>query len=316
MKYETPLGNDISLIDTGLMGDEVVACYLLKSGDKLAIIETGNYQTADRILEVLNTNGLKPEQVTHIIVTHVHLDHAGGASHLIAKLPNAQLVVHPSGAKHMINPDNLINASTQVYGEKRFKQMYGDIAHIPSDRVIIAEDGDKISVGNRLLEFHHTPGHAYHHFCIWDELDQSWFTGDTFGLCYMPLKTSPKPLVVPTTTPTQFDPEALKSSVSMLLRKLPKRVHLTHYGPLDILDHEEMKLWLHKQIDDYVAITLRHASDCADHHELAGYLLNYYQDLVTEHHIEIDADKLRQCLSMDMELNAQGLYYWFNKHHS
>ena len=227
MKYETPLGNDISLIDTGLMGEAVVSCYLLKSADELAIIETGNYQTADRILEVLKANDLKPEQVTYIIVTHVHLDHAGGASHLIAKLPNAQLVVHPSGAKHMINPDNLVNAAIQVYGEERFKQMYGDIAHIPSDRVKIAEDGDKISFGQRVLAFHHTPGHAYHHFCIWDELDQSWFTGDTFGLCYLPLKTSPKSLVIPTTTPTQFNPEALKSSVSMLLSRLPKRVHLT-----------------------------------------------------------------------------------------
>ncbi len=310
------LGNGISVIDTGLMADDMVACYLVQDGDGVAIIETGNYQTCDRILSILKQKNISPDQVNYIIVTHIHLDHAGGASHLMNACPNAVLVVHPSGAKHMINPEKLITASTQVYGEQRFAAMYGTIEPIASERVRTMNDGETIALGSRTLLFEYTPGHAYHHFCIWDETDKSWFTGDTFGLCYKPMKLSPQPLLIPTTTPTQFDPEALKQSISKLLARNPRRMLLTHHGALAIEDRHRIEDWLHKQIDDFVELTRREMPNCENHHMLADRLLDYYYDLTEQEGLDVSRQQVRSVLAMDLELNAQGLWYWYNKHHS
>ena len=316
MTIHEDLGNGISVIDTGLVADDVVACYLIKENDQAAIIETGNYLTCERILQTLSDKNLTPDQVQYVIVTHIHLDHAGGASHLMAACPNATLVVHPSGAKHMINPEKLIAASTQVYGEARFAEMYGTITPINSQRVRTMEDGEILPFGQRNLEFMYTPGHAYHHFCIWDDVDQSWFTGDTFGLCYKPLKLTPKPLLIPTTTPTQFDPEALKASISKLLARSPKRMLLTHHGELPASDRHGLESWLHNQIDDYVDLTIKQAPSCSDHHGLADILMSYYEELIATEALDISLEEARSVLRMDLELNAQGLWYWYQKYHA
>ena len=316
MTIHEDLGNGISVIDTGLVAEDVVACYLIKENDQAAIIETGNYLTCERILQTLSDKNLTPDQVQYVIVTHIHLDHAGGASHLMAACPDATLVVHPSGAKHMINPEKLIAASTQVYGEKRFTEMYGTITQIDSQRVRTMEDGEILPFGQRNLEFMYTPGHAYHHFCIWDDVDQSWFTGDTFGLCYKPLKLTPQPLLIPTTTPTQFDPEALKTSISKLLARSPRRMLLTHHGELSASDRHGLESWLHNQIDDYVDITINQAPSCSNHHDLADILMSYYEGLIATEALDISLEEARSVLRMDLELNAQGLWYWYQKYHA
>ena len=114
--------------------------------------------------------------------THVHLDHAGGAGTLMQALPSAKLVMHPRGAQHMINPSKLIAGATAVYGAAAVQKMYGDMVAVPESRVIVAEDGFKLDLNGRELEFIHTPGHANHHYSIWDSLSRGFFTGDTFGL--------------------------------------------------------------------------------------------------------------------------------------
>jgi glyoxylase-like metal-dependent hydrolase (beta-lactamase superfamily II) len=310
------LGSDITLIDTGMMGDEIVACYMIASGDQVAIIETGNFKTAQRILSVLADKGISPEQVRYVIVTHIHLDHAGGASTLIKDLPNAELLVHPSGYKHMVNPEQLIAGATQVYGEARFREMYGDIEAIPEDKVRAIENGETVMLGQRPLLFEDTPGHAYHHFCIWDEQDRCWFTGDTFGICYNGMKTSPTALLIPTTTPTQFNPDAMKASMSKLLSRIPKRMMLTHYGSLAIENHQAVEAFLHQQVDDIVALTLSKTGDDQDHQPLASRLMDYYRELVQNKNIKIPESELKTLLKMDLGLNAQGLFYWYKKYHA
>lgn len=309
------LGNGITVIDTGLMADDVVACYLLESGNEAAIVETGNYQTCDRIMAVLADKNIAPAQVKYVIVTHIHLDHAGGASHLMNALPNAQLLVHPSGLKHMVNPEKLVAASTQVYGAERFQAMYGTITAIAENRVKPVEDEATFTVGERSLLFKHTPGHAYHHFCIYDEVHSAWFTGDTFGLCYNPMKCADDmPFVIPTTTPTQFDPEALKASIRMLLANEPKFMLLTHHGQIRIDDHARMADWLIRQVDDFCNITKASAPECNNHHQLAERLMDYYLALIDERSVAISPELARKILGMDLELNAQGLWYWYQKH--
>ena len=309
------LGDGITVIDTGLMADDVVACYLLESEAEAAIIETGNYETCDRILATLAEKSIAVDAVKYVIVTHIHLDHAGGASHLMNALPNAQLLVHPSGLKHMVNPEKLVAASTQVYGEERFKSMYGTITPIAEDRVVAIEDNAKVKLGSKELLFRHTPGHAYHHFCIYDSEHSAWFTGDTFGLCYKPMKCADDlPFVIPTTTPTQFDPDALKASIHLLLSNRPKYMLLTHHGQIRIDDHEAIEQWLVRQIDDFCEITKVSAPSFDNHHQLAERLMDYYLDLIQERQIALAPEQAKKILAMDLELNAQGLWYWHQKH--
>src|SRR5262249_7769502 len=153
-----------------------------------------------------------------VLLTHVHLDHAGGAGLLLQSLPNARAVIHPRGARHLIDPAKLIAGSIEVYGEQKFRELYGDIVPISQERVWIAEDGLRVTLGgSRELELIHTPGHALHHYCIVDRAAQAIFSGDTFGVSYREFDTARGEFIFPTTTPVHFDPVALHGSVDRLM---------------------------------------------------------------------------------------------------
>src|SRR3990172_4706978 len=220
----------IVAMDSGMFRREMVACYLLETPDQLALIEVGSNNTASRILSVLDRRGWRPEQVSHLIVTHVHLDHAGGAGSLMQVLPNATLVVHPHGARHLVDPSRLEAGARAVYGDTTFEATYGKLVPVPQQRVRVMEDGEALSVGQRQLLFLDTPGHARHHFCVWDQQTRGWFTGDTFGISYRDLDTASGPFIFPTTTPIQFHPQALISSVNRLMDMAPEFMYLTHFG--------------------------------------------------------------------------------------
>ncbi|MCP4414755.1 MAG: MBL fold metallo-hydrolase, partial [Gammaproteobacteria bacterium] len=234
MKMYQQLPDEITLVDTGLFKDGTVACYLLESDGEVAIIETGNYQTTQRLLDLLEQKNIHREKVRYVIPTHVHLDHAGGSGSLIENLPNSMLVIHPRGARHMIDPSKLIAGAQAVYGEEKFREYYGDIKGIAEERMVIAEDNDQLTFGNRTLLFKDTPGHANHHFCVWDEQSAGWFTGDTFGIAYAQFSKRNIPLLFPTTTPVQFNPAQLIDSVKMMMSYQPKQMYLTHFGAIDV----------------------------------------------------------------------------------
>ena len=217
-------------VDSGMLRREFVACYLLEAGHRLALIEVGCNASVPRILTVVRRRGWRLEDVSHVIVTHVHLDHAGGAGRLMDALPNATLVVHPRGARHMVDPERLEAGTRAVYGDAEFEATYGRLVPVPRQRVREMEDNDTLAVGNRELLFVDTPGHAKHHFCVWDRQTQSWFTGDTFGISYRDLDTDKGAFIFPTTTPVQFEPEALISSVERLMEYAPEYMYLTHFG--------------------------------------------------------------------------------------
>ena len=174
--------------------------------------------------------GLARERVRYVIPTHVHLDHAGGAGLLMRALPNAKLVVHPRGARHLIDPGKLIAGASAVYGADAVQRMYGEIAPVPEARVIVADDGLRLPDGDGALEFIDSPGHARHHFCVWDAASRGFFTGDSFGLSYREFDTAAGPFVMPTTTPVQFEPEAWRQTLARLLAYAPQWMYLTHYG--------------------------------------------------------------------------------------
>ncbi|MCP3673659.1 MAG: MBL fold metallo-hydrolase [Gammaproteobacteria bacterium] len=301
----------ITVIDTGLMGSEVAACYLLESDGESAIIETGNYATAERVLNLLEQRQLSKEKVRFIIPTHVHLDHSGGASSLIDALPNAQLVIHPRGARHMIDPTKLIAGATAVYGEAKFHELYGNISPIDEDRLIIAEDCDTLTFGNRRLLFRNTPGHASHHFCIWDELSSGWFSGDTFGISYRQFLNENGSYLFPTTTPVQFDPEALITSIKLMMNYQPKKMYLTHFGAIDIKPSTATKLCI--QIDDYVAMIDSQEESNITHKSIHSLLSDYTYQKMLEHGLAMSVEKFEKLMAMDLNLNTQGLIVWHER---
>lgn len=305
------IGHGITRIDTGLIRPGMAACYVMQHQDEVAIIETGTLHTVPTLLNFLDRNGIGYEQVRYVIPTHVHLDHAGGVGGLMQKLPNATLVVHPRGARHMISPEKLKAGSLAVYGEAAFARMYGDIIPVDEHRVMAAKDNTQVDLGGRTLNFLDTPGHAWHHFCVHDPLSCGIFTGDTFGIAYPELGTAASPFIMPTTTPVQFEPDELKVSIQRLMSLTPERMYLTHYGM--VTSPDKLAGPLLEQIDDYVNIATQYRDSTDQETEIAEALTQYTLQRLRAHHGELDETAALKILTMDMRLNAQGLVVWLSR---
>ncbi len=299
------LGHGISCIDTNYIRPDLACFYLLRAGDEFAVIETGTSHCAVTLLQVLDAMGVSVEQVRYVIPTHVHLDHAGGAGAMMAFLPEAALLLHPRGARHMADPARLVASSIEVYGEQRFHQLYGEIVPVDNGRIREMEDRSSVSLGDRRLEFRHTRGHANHHFCVWDEASQGWFSGDMFGISYPWFRFPGGDFVLPTTTPTQFDPGAFQNSLELLASYSPERMYLTHSGALDYSE-DKLEL-LAGQVAHYAEIA---ANSAADLPGLETALTDYTLGLLQEFDTGLEETQLRELLAFDMDLNAQGLAIW------
>ena len=226
------IAKGIDVVDSGYYSKDFAAIYLLRQNNKVAIIETGSNFSVPVVENVLIQKGLGFSDVSYIIPTHVHLDHAGGAGELMKQCLNAKLVVHPRGARHLIDPSKLIAGAVAVYGEEKFKEYYGEIVPIDANRVIEAGDNFILDFDGRELRFIDTPGHARHHFCIWDKATKSMFTGDTFGISYRDLDCKGIVYILQSTSPVQFDPESLIESINRIMEFKPERVCLTHFSAI------------------------------------------------------------------------------------
>lgn len=299
----------IVTIDTGFQRPVFDAAYLIVENGRGAFIDCGTQHSIPAMLAALAAHGLQPGDVDWLILTHVHLDHAGGAGALMRVLPNARLAVHPRGAPHMIDPEKLVAGATAVYGEEEIARSYGEIVPVPAARVRVVEDGETIDHAGRPLLCIDTPGHARHHMCVWDERSRSWFTGDTFGLSYREFDNADgAPMVIPTTSPVQFEPEPLKHSIRTMLARGPDAMYLTHFGRVD--EVERLAADLVDQIDAMVA--LAHAADTKpDPHDwLVTALAGLYISRAKAHGSALSPDEARSLLAIDIELNAQGLEVW------
>ncbi|GAX88584.1 MBL fold metallo-hydrolase [Effusibacillus lacus] len=226
-----PLGHGITIIDLMELGVQGrTGCYVVNA-EKIAIVETGSSYGAPHILSGLKRLGIRPEQVEYIIVTHIHLDHSGGVGYILPHFPNATVVVHPRGAKHLIDPSRLISGARAVYGDA-LEQAFGQILPVPEDRVLIRDEGDTLDLGGgRILTFYDTPGHARHHFSIYDPVSEGIFTGDTVGIRYVKQFTGYdfEP-IYPSTSPSEFDRAATFESLAKLETLNPKRIYHSHFG--------------------------------------------------------------------------------------
>lgn len=307
------LDHNIFLLDAGYVRPAMAAVYLLVQEQQLSVIETGTAHTVPGILAAIQQLGLSVNNVAYIIPTHVHLDHAGGAGLLMQQCPKAQLVIHPRGARHMIDPEKLIKGAQAVYGKTKFHALYGDLVPVDPDRIITAPDHHKLDLHGRHLTFIDTPGHARHHFCVHDSLSRGIFTGDTTGLRYRELDTRAGPFLFATTTPVQFEPDALLTSIDRLLSLQPAFFYLTHYGRIE--PTEAVIKQLKTSIYAFTKIALEEKEPVENRQaRLEQRLMQYLLDLLLKMECFASQDTCRKLLTIDVKLNAQGLDVWLNRH--
>ena len=304
-----PLG--IRVVDTGFHRPLFDAAYLIVERGRAAFVDAGTNHSVPRLLAALAAEGLDVDAVDFVIPTHVHLDHAGGVGLLMQHLPAARLVVHPRGARHLARPGHLIRSATAVYGAEEIARSYGSLVPVDAGRMVTTNDGMILELAGRPLRFLHTPGHAMHHHCIWDAASRGFFTGDTFGLSYRDFDTAAGPWIMPTTTPVQFQPEALRRSIERMVDFDPTWIYLTHYGRIG--DVPRLAALLLAQLDEMVACARATASGPDRHRALMHGLEAIHLKSLRKHGVTLSDERIRELLALDLELNAQGIAIWLDR---
>ncbi len=307
------LPEQITCIDTDYQRPGLAACYLVESEGEAAFIDTGTSHTVPLLMAVLAEKGIAPEQVKYVIPTHVHLDHAGGTGALMQRLPQASMVIHPFGARHMIDPSKLTAGATAVYGEEAFRASFGELVPVDESRAIEAPDGFRLRLGSRELLCLDTPGHARHHICIHDDQSRGIFTGDTFGLSYREFDTDQGPFILATSTPIQFDPQAWHETLDRLMALAPEVIYLTHYCA--VREPARLVTALRRSLDRFTEIAL--AADApagqARLEQMRGALREWLQQSLAEHGCRQSPAEIDRLMEMDLDLDAQGLEVWLQK---
>ena len=309
------LGPGLYRIDTAFQRDDFDAAYLVVDEGRAAFIDTGTNHAVPRLLGALAHLGLAPEAVDWVIPTHVHLDHAGGVGLLMQSLPQARLLAHPRGLRHLVDPRALWAGALAVYGEEEMQRSYGQLQAVPAERAVASEDGQGVHVGGRELLLIDTPGHARHHHCLFDARSGCWFTGDTFGLSYREFDVDGRPWVFPTSTPVQFEPDALKQSMQRMVDARPQGMLLTHFGRIGQSEGEVRALHeaLLALLDETVALSLALRGAEERHEALKAALSGLYLDSLAAHGCTLPRERQLALLAMDIELNAQGIGVWLDK---
>lgn len=301
----------ISSIDAQFHRPKRAAIHLIVEKGAAALVDTGTSFSIPGVIEALKQKNIAIEDVAYIILTHIHLDHAGGASECMRLFPNAKLVVHPRGASHMANPERLVAGAIGVYGEAEFRRVYGEIYPIEASRIIEAPDESRIDLNGRSFLFLDTPGHARHHNCIYDERSQSFFTGDTFGVSYRELDVNGLEFVFPTTSPVQFDPVAAHASIDRIMTFQPRHAYLTHYSKIaNLARHAES---MHDLIDAHVEIAQAAKNDVSNRqYVISEALSNLLLQRLAEHGCRLPRPELDELLRSDIRLNTLGLIHWLD----
>lgn len=300
-------GDGIRAIDTMMGGlTSVTAGYLIQA-PRPALIECGPALSIDHVIDGLRAVGMDPEDLAYMIVTHIHLDHAGGAGDVAAAFPNATVVVSEVGARHMHDPERLNASARQVYGEL-YDRIYGDCTPIAEDRLLGVADGDTIDLGGgRELELLYTPGHAKHHVAVADSDTGAIFVGDSVGV-RMPGMT----VLRPATPPPDFHLEAALASIDRMAQRDPSRIYLAHYGPVDPPDEaldtavDRLQAWAD------TAETAYRESDELDH--VAETLAARFSQEIPEETLVADPDLSgRVDLLSGYRSNAAGFLRYFKR---
>ncbi|GGN55524.1 MBL fold metallo-hydrolase [Oceanobacillus indicireducens] len=312
MKEKQPIQLDerISLIDGFDMDiPSRTGTYVIQE-EELTLIEVGPSPSVKYIKRGLESLSRSLAEVRYIIVTHVHLDHAGGAGFLLQQCPNATLIVHPRGGRHLIDPTKLAAGARAIYGES-FSEIYDPIVPVPADRVVEKSEGDTLDIGpNCTLEFWDTPGHAKHHFSIFDPVSNGMFTGDTAGVRYELLLQDGVELYLPTTSPNHFNPNDMHASINRFAEKDVDRIYFGHFGmtenPKEAL--KQVAQWL----DIYVEIAEEVVDEGGDYNEIARRIMKRVKEHLRGLGIQ-DDHEVYIIINLDVQISALGMIDYFQK---
>jgi glyoxylase-like metal-dependent hydrolase (beta-lactamase superfamily II) len=301
-------GNGIYCVESGYDGGGVAAIYIIRDGKNAAVVDTANNESLGRVTRALDELGIARDGISHIFLTHVHLDHAGGAGVFAGEFPNARVVVHERGAKHIINPEKLVAGATEVYGAETVERLYGKIVPVDAGRITSPRDGDEFRVGKHTIVCLDTPGHARHHLAFQDTAANIVFTGDAFGMSYKELVKPEGRCAILTTSPVQFDPDAMRGSMRGIESLKPDGLYPTHFGRMPAKG--AMIDSLYRQLDTYVKI----ANDSEGNLNLIkDGLMKLFQEEAASQGCPCLASPTGRVTNVALELNANGLALWYKK---
>lgn len=301
---------DITTIECHYIQPGRACAFLVREGDEATFIDANTNKAVPYLLEALRNQGLTPEQVRYIVITHVHLDHAGGAAELLSHCPNATILCHPKAARHLVSPDRLVAASKQVYGEELFDRFYGHIGPCAAERVRVMADDEVLQWGTRTFRFLHTLGHATHHLCVLDNTTNALFAGDNFGICYPQLAQGLRPYIFVACTPTEYDPTHTRASLERMLATGSRVFYMNHYGPFAVTE-ALIEQFLHSVSRTESIIQLAADSGLVDT-ELRAFI-NAHVRAATEEELNRCGFELNETtgywVEPDIALNSNGLYF-------
>ncbi|MEL7184812.1 MAG: MBL fold metallo-hydrolase [Pseudomonadota bacterium] len=309
--HTTTLNDGVVAIDTEYARPLQDASHLIVENGRAAFVDTGANNAVPLLIDALAQNDLDRADVDYVFLTHIHLDHAGGAGLLMQQLPNARCVIHPRGANHMIDPTRLMAGTISVYGEDAARELYGELEPIDASRIDQPQEGDTFSLGGRELRTFYTEGHALHHYSIYDGVASGVFSGDSFGVSYRELDTPNGAFIFPSSTPTHFDPDAAHAAYDRILSFDPQYVYLTHYSRVDELDR--LANDLHHDIDAYATMALNNRDADDRQAALQDAMYRYLSSRLRAHGYAGSDDAMRSILEIDTVLNAQGLVSWLQR---
>jgi glyoxylase-like metal-dependent hydrolase (beta-lactamase superfamily II) len=304
-------GHGISAVDSGYVRPQLDAIHLVIESGRAAIVDTGTNHSAPAVLAALAAQGIARGAVDYVILTHVHLDHAGGAGLLMRQFPNATLTVHPRGARHVADPSRLVAGTVAVYGEDETRRLYGEILPVDPARILATPDRTSIRLGGRELVFHDTPGHARHHVAIHDTRSGHVFAGDVFGLSYRELDDGGRQFIFPTSSPVQFDPGPYHRSIDLIAGLRPDAVYVTHYS--QVRDVPAKAACLHRLVDAHAALGLRFKDAGAERYAaLEAGVRELLLEEARRYGSPLGDERVLEVYGMDVALNAQGLVAWLD----
>jgi glyoxylase-like metal-dependent hydrolase (beta-lactamase superfamily II) len=291
----------ITGVDTRMAGKTSITSAYLLHGAEPALVETGPTTSVEAVTAGLDAIGLSANDLAHIVLTHIHLDHAGGVGTLARRFPQATVWVHERGAPHLEDPTRLLASATRVYGQERLERLFGRVDPVPSDRLRAVSDGDRIALGDRHLEVLYTPGHASHHVALVDSRSGAVFTGDALGI-HLPDDR----VLRPATPPPDIDIEAGLQSIERIRERARSILLFSHFGPVEAVD--ELCAIAASRLRKWAKIVQDALRDTDDIGRVAELLARR-----TESEFEgvESVDPSRYDILSDMRMNAEGLVrYW------
>ena len=255
----------VETIDLNFLGTEkVIASFLLLGGNSAAIVETGPTSCLEHLQAGLKANGVSPEDMWEVLLTHIHLDHAGASGHLAWLLPNATFYVHELGYPHLADPSKLVTSATRIYGE-RMDELWGEARPVPEERLVVLGDGEEVGAAGGRLVAHDTPGHAYHHLAYLEPDSGSLFAGDVAGI-----RLPGQSYVRPPTPPPEIDVEAWVRSIENIRKMAPVTLHPTHFGSYEDVDRHLSEL--EQRLQDWLLFVEGRSHEGASREEISEEL--------------------------------------------